>query len=146
MEKMCYKLPLHFSKFFEEGMGKLTKCTERESINQYLEMLLLTCPGEHRFDERFGTKIWELDFERVNDGNEWKQVFTEYVKEAILQNEKRIKDIAIKVAIQEIVKEEMKDNRSVRKRVDIIIEGIQVSTGERCAFGYNLYLGPLSNE
>lgn len=146
MDTNCYKLPLRFSALFDENGGHLERCTELQSVDQHLEMLLTTCPGEHRFDENYGCRIWELDFELVASGNKWKEQFTSYVRETVLLYERRLTDIRIQVDLREVARQEISDNLMVRKRVDIRINATLISNGQQCMFGYKLYLGPLSNE
>lgn len=147
MEATNYKLPLRFSTFFHEDGGRLSKCTELESIDQYLEMILTTCPGEHTYNVEFGTKIWELDFERVVSQDKWEEEFAGYVKEAVLANERRISNVTVSIKVNDVLREDnLVSSVTIRKRVDIRILGVLNSTGQNCGFGYTLYLGPLSNE
>lgn len=146
MRQGYYKLPLRLDRFFEENGGQLEQCSELESIDQHIELLLTTCPGEHRFDPKYGCRIWELDFERIVSIEQWKELFTGYVMQAITTYEKRISEITLSVNLQEVVREEVLDNRMIRKRVDITVLATLNSTGAPCGFGYKLYMGPLSNE
>lgn len=146
MKNEYYKLPLDFKHFFEEGGGQFKKCTEIESVDQHIGLLLNTCPGEHRFDPSYGCRIWDLDFERISSVEQWKGLFIQYVTQSITDYEKRISDVTIGVNIREVVREEIQDNIMVRKRVDITVTAKLVSTGLPCSLGYRLYLGPLSNE
>lgn len=54
-----------------------------------------------------------------------------------------ISDITLSVNLQEVVREEVLDNRMIRKRVDITVLATLNSTGAPCGFGYKLYMGPL---
>lgn len=146
MKQEFYKLPLNFKRFFTEKEGRFETCTELESINQHIELLLTTCPGEHRFDPDFGCRIWELDFNRVVSMDQWKELFTQYVTQALHDYEKRLSDITIAVDIRDVIREEIQDSAMIRKRVDIIVKGVLNSSSEQCAFGFKLFLGPLSND
>lgn len=95
---------------------------------------------------KYNHRIWELDFERIVSTEQWKELFTGYVMQAISTYEKRISDITLSVNLQEVVREEVLDNRMIRKRVDITVLATLNSTGAPCGFGYKLYMGPLSNE
>ncbi|MCD8177528.1 MAG: GPW/gp25 family protein [Tannerellaceae bacterium] len=142
-----YKLPLRFSSLFDDSNRMLARCSEKESIDQYLELILLTCPGEHRFDPEFGSYIWDLDFERMDSADRWKEKFIGYVKEAIIKNEKRLENMAIRVDITDSIREdETLKAFTVKKRADVYIEGDLKSTGERTLFLYKIYLGPLTNQ
>lgn len=50
MKQKYYKLPVRLEKLFEGDIRQLERCSELESIDQHIELLLTTCPGEHRFD------------------------------------------------------------------------------------------------
>ncbi len=140
-----YKLPLDISRFFSGETGELEQCSELESIDQYLALVLLTRTGEHSLDREFGTKLWEMDFENVETINTWKTKFASLAKSAIEKHEKRLKDIEIRIDIKEVVQEETAmQGFSVRKRVDVIILGTVVSNNRQHGFKHVLYLGPLS--
>ncbi|MCC8036104.1 MAG: GPW/gp25 family protein [Rikenellaceae bacterium] len=145
MNEGNYKLPLDISRFFLDGKGRLDQCSEVESIDQFLGLLLTTHPGEHGFDQRFGTKIWELDFENIVSLPAWKERFRNYILDSVRENEKRLKDIDVSLEVREVVREEMAlDCVTVRKQVDIKIRGIIASSGRPAAFRHVVYLGPLS--
>ena len=56
MKQKYYKLPVRLEKLFEGDIRQLERCSELESIDQHIELLLTTCPGEHRF----GSGSWTL--------------------------------------------------------------------------------------
>lgn len=147
MRKEYYRLPLDFNRFFEEGDGLLDKCTEIESIDQHIEMLFTTCPGEHRFDPDFGCRIWDLDFLAIASFETWEKQFKQYIQDAIIRYEPRIGDLSLDIRLRDIVKEERTNcSVAVRKRADIYIAARVVSTDLPVKLKYSLYLGPLSNE
>lgn len=147
MREDYYKLPLDFSRFFEEGGGQLDKCTELESIDQHIEMLFTTCPGEHRFDADFGCRIWDLDFQAIASFELWEKQFKQYIRESIMRYETRITDLNLDIRLRDIVKEERTNcSVAVRKRADIYVTARVISTDTPVKLKYTLYLGPLSNE
>lgn len=140
-----YKLPLDIGRFFREDGGQLEKCSELESIDQFLALLITTHPGEHSFNQEFGMKIWELDFENIESLPVWKEKFTGYVRQAVEKYEKRLRDIDVTIDVRDVAREDvLLDAVTVRKHVDIIITGIVVSTGKKSGFRHVVYLGPLS--
>ena len=146
MKNEYYKLPLDCKKFFENG-GQFEKCTEQESIDQHIELLLTTYPGEHRFDANYGCQIWELDFENIASPEQWREQFREFVYNSISRYEKRITDIELDIELKEIVKEDRSSySVTVRKRADIYVRARMLSNDEMIRLGYSLYLGPLSSE
>lgn len=143
----CYKLPLLFSRLFESDIRDLSRCTEEESIDQNLELIIMTCPGEHKYDPDFGCKIWDLDFERVVSMQKWEGQFMQYIVDAIKKYERRVQEVDTRVKFYDIRNEhDLSGAISIRKRVDIQIDVILLSSNKSCCFYYSFYLGPLSSE
>ena len=67
METKFCKLPLDFEALLSEDVenSRLASCSEIESIDQFIELLISTAPGEHAFDKEFGCEIFFLDFESI---------------------------------------------------------------------------------
>jgi len=142
-----YKLPLDFVRIFEERPRNLSQCTEKESIDQHLELLLTTCPGEHKEDVNYGCKIWDLDFEKVVSLSKWENSFIRYITEAITKYEQRITDLDVRIKFYDTKKVYgFPESTSIRKRVDINIDATIISLNLKCCFFYSLYLGPLSSD
>lgn len=147
MENNFYKLPLKFDSVFENTDEYLKTCSEKESIDQFLETLIMTCPGEHKFDREFGCKIWEMDFVRMTSPVNWEKDFRNYLLEAIGKFEHRITDVDVTASIVEETQEDsLYKSVSIRKRATVIIKTKLVSTGENVAFYYTMYLGPISSK
>lgn len=140
-----YKLPLCLNNIFEDGQGYLDRCSDKESIDQNIELLIATCPGEHHFDENYGSHIWDLDFERVHETERWKEIFTSHVVNAINKYEPRLTNVSVTSNMVDVVKEDrIMESVTVRKRVDIYVTGQLSYSDEWCRFVYAIYLGPLS--
>ncbi|UVV77573.1 GPW/gp25 family protein [Bacteroides fragilis] len=146
MKQKYYKLPVRLEKLFEGDIRQLERCSELESIDQHIELLLTTCPVSTVSTPNTVVGFGSWTFERIVSTEQWKELFTGYVMQAISTYEKRISDITLSVNLQEVVREEVLDNRMIRKRVDITVLATLNSTGAPCGFGYKLYMGPLSNE
>lgn len=143
----CYRLPLLFTRLFETDIRDLSRCSEEESIDQNLEMIIMTCPGEHKYDPDFGCKIWDLDFERVVSMHRWEGQFMQYIQEAISKYERRIQDVDTRIKFYDIRNEYDRSGAiSIRKRVDAQIDATIVSSKKKCCFYYSFFLGPLSSE
>lgn len=142
-----YKIPFDFASVLDETRGYANVCTELESIDQHIEMLIGTYPGENCFDGEYGTRIWEMDFERIVSLDTWKNRFTECLSQSISKYEKRISDCEYRLEVTDVLKESaVSRNVSVRKKVEIFINATVNSTGERCSLYYTLFLGPLSKD
>lgn len=147
MDAQYYKLPIKFDSVFNEDGKKMPVCSEVESIDQYIELLLTTCPGEHKFDKRFGCRIWDMDFERVVSRKNWEDDFTAHVQEAIQTFEKRLKDVSVSIDIKDVARQDYTlQTTAIKKEVKVFVASRLVSNNEYCKFRYALYLGPLSIE
>lgn len=146
MELQYYKLPLDLESILN-GDGEISTCSEIESIDQHIELILTTCPGEHKFNKNFGCRIWDMDFEKVVSRKKWEEDFTAHIKDAVEKFEQRIKDVVISIHITEITREDRVANTTaIKKRVIVQIKAQLVSTRQSCGFKYKLYLGPLATE
>ncbi len=142
-----YKFPLDLVRIFETNVRNLSKFSEKESIDQNIELILTTCPGEHKYDPEFGCRIWDLDFERVVSKSIWEEQFMKFIGDAIQKYEPRICEIAPSIQFFDTKKTyEFSGATSIRKKVDIRIDAKIISTGVKCCFYYSLYLGPLSSD
>jgi phage baseplate assembly protein W len=150
MANTHYKLPLNFGRLFptdDNHTGQLEHCTELESIDNHLGLLLVTHCGEHSFNLQYGTRLWDLDFENITSRSTWDEIFKDYILQAIALNEKRLKDVRVEIDVMDTAREDMVTlGYSVRKQVDIIIHGTVVSTGKPCVFKHIIYLGPLTRD
>lgn len=142
-----YKLPIRFDSVFDEYAKPMDTCNEIVSIDQYIELLLTTCPGEHKFDKTFGCRIWEMDFERVASRKKWIDDFTAYVLEAVVAFEKRLKDVSVNISIRDVTREDYTmQTTAIKQEVMVYIDSRLVSNNDPCKFSYALYLGPLSTQ
>lgn len=147
MDERYYKIPFDFASILDETRGCAGACTELDSIDQHIEMLIGTYPGEHSYDGMYGTEIWEMDFERIVSLDTWKTRFTECLSQSISKYEKRISNCEYRLEVGDVLKESvMSRNVSVRKKVEIFIDATVNSTGEKCRLYYTLFLGPLSKD
>ncbi len=142
-----YKIPIDLSRIFESNIRNLSKYSEKESIDNNLELIITTCPGEHKYDPKFGCEIWNLDFERVVSKSLWEDQFLRFIREAITKYEPRIYEVVPSVSFSDTRKEDVLSGAtSIRKKADIRIDARLIKTGAKCCFYYSLYLGPLSSD
>lgn len=142
-----YSIPIDFTSLLDENPEPLKTCTEIESIDNYLELMITTCPGEHKADLEWGCKIWEKDFEVVTSRTTWETWCITVMSEMIARYEPRLKQVKVDVEIMEIIKEqEVLGTSAVRKRMDVYVNAMLVSTDEPCRFYYKIYMGPICVE
>ena len=145
MNDRYYRMPFDFGVLFDSDSQSVAMCDELDSIDQHIELLITTYPGEHCYDTRYGTDIWEMDFERIVSLNSWKNRFVECLADSISRYEKRIEDCRFSLVVEDVLLEDTTaDHVSIKKRVDIYVDALLKSTDERCKFFYTMYLGPLS--
>lgn len=145
MSKNFLKIPLETDSLLELNSNSF--CSELESIDQYIELILTTCPGEHAFDKNFGCKIWDMDFEKVSSRKKWEDEFSKYIYEAVSNYEKRLDDVTVTIEVMEVAKEdEVTKTTAIKKKVVVLVKGYILNTAKYGVFKYKLFLGPLSTE
>jgi phage baseplate assembly protein W len=147
MEKEFYKLPVHFNTVSEDAVIAVSACDEKESIDQHIELIITTCPGEHKFNKNFGCRIWDMDFELVYSRKKWEDDFTAHILQAVRDFELRLKETMVYIHIMEVARDDnVMKSTDIKKKVMVFVNGRLASSNERCGFKYALFLGPLSIE
>lgn len=141
MKGAFYKLPIDFGSIIQKK--ELEKTSLEHSIAQQIILLATTTFGECKFDETYGSKIWEIDFDLLMNENTLKEIISKTMKQSLSQHEERIKVIDIKIELSE-TKFLVKDVNRAKKRVDIIIEATVKSTNRPFDFRGYFFVGPLS--
>lgn len=148
MNQRFYRMPLRFDFIMNnESAEQMETCSELESIDRHIELLLTTCPGEHKFDKNFGCRIWDMDFERVVSRKKWEEDFTICIKEAVEKFEPRLTNVSAFIQIMEVTREDIASkSTAIKKKVTVHIKAKLISTNEYAVFKYIVFLGPLSTE
>ncbi|MWB96733.1 lysozyme [Flavobacterium sp. GA093] len=141
MKGAFYKLPINFNEILQKK--ELEKTSLEHSIAQQIILLATTTFGECKFDENFGSKIWEIDFDLLMNENTLKEIISKTMKQSLLLHENRIKVNEIKVELSEI-KFSIQNVKRAKKRVDIRIEATVKSTNRPFDFSGYFFVGPLS--
>jgi phage baseplate assembly protein W len=141
MKGAFYKLPIDFNAIIQKK--ELEKTSIEHSIAQQVILLATTTFGECKFDETFGSKIWEIDFDLLMNENTLKEIISKTMKQSLLLHEGRIKVNELKVELSE-TKYFVDDVSRAKKRVDIIIEATIKSTNRDFDFRGYFFVGPLS--
>ncbi len=143
MASPYYKYPLTLSRIFENN--ELTKCVLGESISQNIQLMITTAHGEHRYNNMFGCKIWEMDFELVMSQRIWEEKLRQSLVVVIEEYEKRIEHVTIEVQISEVEKfQPINKYIAIKRKVDIFVRATIVQTGEKYHFHTDLYLSPVA--
>lgn len=141
MRGAFYKLPIDFNAIVQKK--ELEKTSIEHSIAQLVILLATTTFGECKFDETFGSKIWEIDFDLLMNEDTLKDTISKTMKQSLLLHEHRIKVNELKVELSETMYLVDDINRA-KKRVDIIITAIIKSTNRNFDFRGYFFVGPLS--
>jgi len=138
-----YKKPFALNKIFT-GQD-LDKQDVGASISQYIELIIFTRYGEHRFKPDFGCEIWDLDFELIISESMFEEKLRKSLLRSITNYEQRIYDVHIDVHIKEVNKfYPLRNVNEIKKKVEIVVNGKMQQTGENYVFSTSLYLSPLS--
>lgn len=138
-----YKKPFRLGNTFQ-GQD-LDKQDVGASISQYIELIIFTRYGEHRFMPDFGCEIWDLDFELIISESMWEEKLRQSLLRSITRYEQRIYNVQIEVHIKEVNKfYPLRNVTEIKKKVEIIVKGKMQQTGENYSFNISLFLSPLS--
>lgn len=138
-----YRKPFRLSAVFKGN--DLDKQDIGASISQYIELIIFTRYGEHRYMPDFGCEIWDLDFELIISESIWEEKLRQSLMRSISKYETRIYDVQIEVHIKEVNKfYPLRNVTEIKKQVEILINAKIQKTGEKYKFSTALFLSPLS--
>ena len=140
MAKPYYQAPFDFKRFFEKKEFK--KLSLRESISQFISVIITTYFQEYSFDENFGSEIWETDFDLLVNANVLKERIKKSLTEQIKTYEKRLTNMDLNIELMEKVSNTNKVR--LKKYLFITIRGTIVKTDEPFVFTGDYFLAPLS--
>lgn len=141
MKGIYYKIPIDFESIVNKKDAE--KISIDNSISQQIFLISTTALGECKFDESFGTEIWEMDFDILKTDNSLKEFIISSMKKSIAMHEKRL--------LLEDVEVSVKDHnlgtigkRRMKKRVVIAVKGQVLETNRPFLFQNSFFVGPLS--
>jgi phage baseplate assembly protein W len=137
-----YTLPLQ-PKLLTDGKEHPKKSL-KESIADFLHLILTTHLGECKFQPELGCSIWESDFDIVVSQSMLKDKMQNALRDALIKNEKRLSNarVEMKLSQEEIVVQG--SGIRIKRKLDIKAGGIIVKTNERFDFYERIYIGPIS--
>ena len=141
MKGLYYKLPLDF-----QGLMKrkdIDKISIEDSIRQHIFLISTTSFGECKFDESFGSEIWEMDFDLLKSNNNLREMMMNSLKRDISKNEKRVvlEDISVEISDYNLGK--MGKTR-MKKRVQLTLKMLIKETNRPLFFQNSFFVGPIS--
>lgn len=141
MKDLFYKIPIDFKRL--SSGEDLRKVTIEESLAQYISLIITTIFGEYKYDDGFGTVIWETDFNLLANANQLKDMIKESVHEKVKKYEKRliVTDVTLGVSEDTVSYE---TNIRVKKRLDIVVYGVIKKTNQPYYYKSSYFLAPFS--
>lgn len=141
MKGIYYKIPIDFEGL--TGKKDVDKISLEASIRQHIFLLATTALGECKFDETYGTEIWETDFDLMKSDNMLKELIAQTVKTSITRHEKRLTLENVEVSVQDYNLGTL-GKIKMKKKVTIAIKGLILETSRPFTFSNSFFVGPLS--
>lgn len=144
MKGNYYQIPIQFS-LLKSKNKELPSCGLQHSIAQNIYMIITSGFQEHRFDNTFGCELWEVDFELITNENLWLEKVRRSILGSVGKYEQRLDDLVVNLKIlQETQDSRYNSTKSIKKKLEIKVEGKILQTGEPYYSSMNIYLSPLS--
>lgn len=142
MYGIYYKTPIDFKDLMEKK--EIDKTNLEHSIAQFINLSATTSFGECKFDENFGCKIWEMDFDLLSDQNTIKDRIREALISSIKKYEYRLDLTDVEVSITEAKAASYNNNLRMKKKVNVVVNGNVKKTNRAFNFYGYFFVGPLS--
>ncbi|GAA4153535.1 GPW/gp25 family protein [Chryseobacterium ginsenosidimutans] len=139
--KAYYKIPFDFESLIEKNDAD--KISLDTSVSQHLFLLATTALGECKFDETYGTEIWEMDFDLMKTDNKLKELIAGTLKKSISMYEKRLLVEDVEVFVNDYNLGTLGKKR-MKKKVSIAVKGLILETNRAFTFNNSFFVGPLS--
>lgn len=157
MKNIYFRIPLQFDHFFPGDLGHrpdtgpLTGTIERttslkESLDEFIELLITTHFGEYVNESKFGFEIWEREFENIqiekfNTHNYPKQDLEKSLKSTIERYETRIRDVKVEIIF--VFKKDFR-GKKVKYFVEITVKGtLDNKTSDPYSRSFQFAMGPI---
>jgi len=142
MYGIYYKTPINFTDLMEKK--DIEKTNLESSIAQYINLVATSSFGECKFNEIFGCKIWEMDFDLLADHNTLREIIKDNLTLAIKLNESRIDLKEVVVTISEAQTASYNGSFRMKKKVIVSTRGFIKKTNKPFNFHGHFFVGPLS--
>ncbi|GAA5084127.1 GPW/gp25 family protein [Chryseobacterium ginsengisoli] len=139
--KAYYKIPFDFESLTEKNDAE--KISLDSSVSQHLFLLATTALGECKFDETYGSEIWEMDFDLMKSDNKLKELISATLKKSISMHEKRLVVEDVEVFVNDHNLGTLGKKR-MKKKVTIAVKGLILETNRSFTFNNAFFVGPLS--
>lgn len=141
MKGAYYKIPFDFENLIEKKDGD--KISLETSVSKHIFLIATTAFGECKFDETYGSEIWEMDFDLMKSDNSLKEFITGTLKKSVIIHEKRLELEDVEVYVNDHNLGTLGKKR-MKKKVTIAIKGLILETNRPFTFNNSFFVGPLS--
>ncbi|MGM5632027.1 GPW/gp25 family protein [Apibacter raozihei] len=142
MYGIYYNTPINFKDIIEKK--DIEKTNLESSIARYINLLVTSSFGECKFDETYGCKIWEMDFDLLSDSNTLRDRIKKDIKETIKMHESRLELSEVEISVG--IDQSLNHNNALRmkKKISMKILGAVKKTNRPFRFHGHFFVGPLS--
>jgi len=139
------RIPLDFSNITNNTTNQdQLNCSLQESIAQHLMIIISSQKGEMLGRPKYGSEIWDLEFNQLVKINKWEERVRTSLFEAFSEHEKRLKKIDVTIRLSEVDNDNETTDSYVRRKAVIKVSGIIIDIDQLFNFSTTLYISPLS--
>jgi len=141
---MNYGIPVDFKSLYTGQ--KLQQISASRSVVWHVYLMLMTSYGEYGFNNLYGCKLWQNDFDLGIITGNWTQEIESSLSRTISDNEPRLSsDFSVKVLIEKINGEDAKNQK---KKFSVTLSNMRlVATNEKIEdVDFSIVFSPISIE
>lgn len=142
MKGAYYSSPLIFQDLISKK--ELEKTNIDNSIAQHINLIITTSFGEVKFNEVFGCKIWDSEFDLLIPPKILKENIKKEIKDAVIHYEPRLEVQEVVVTIDDSHAISYNNGKRIKRKVNVIINGSVRLTNRPFKFYSHFFIGPLS--
>ncbi len=142
MKGAYYLSPLMFEDLIKKK--ELEKTNIENSIAQHINLIITTSYGECKFNEVFGCKIWDSQFDLLVQPKILKENIKKEIKDAIMKFEKRLEVEGIDISIDDSHSISYNKGKRIKRKINVKINGSVRLTNRPFKFYSHFFIGPLS--
>ena len=144
MTNEFYQIPINFETILERK--EIKRINLKNSISQYIRLIISTHFGEFESDKDFGCLIWEDEFNLNSNHMAYKESLKLFLKDLIGKYENRLKNINVDIDFLQVIKENSENRKVIRTRVDINILASIALTNAGFNLLHSFYISPYSED
>jgi len=146
MRPKYYKIPIDTSQLFRRAQNKpKLYASLKQSLDEHIQLLLMTAYQELRYNHGYGTIISSLDYSTETQSGLFERSVEKSVYNSILKFEPRLKDLNVRVRYDrggEILKS--KDSVSFKVYIIIQVQAIIEQLDEKYENTFKIFFSPLT--